>query len=119
MKIAVTAKGKTLDCEVDQKFGRAAGFIVYDTDSKTFEAVDNAQNVNAMQGAGIQAAQKIAEMNVDALITGHCGPNAYRTLTAGGVKTFSGASGTVQEALDKYQAGELQALQGPDVGGHW
>ncbi len=97
MKIAVTAQGTDLESQVDPRFGRTKYFVVIDTDSDNFEVVDNAQNLNAAQGAGIQAVRNVAELGVEAVLTGHCGPNAFRTLTAAGIKVFTGASGTVKD----------------------
>jgi len=119
MKIAVTAQGTDPESQVDPRFGRAKYFVVIDTDSDDFEAVDNAQNLNAAQGAGIQAARNVAELGVEAVLTGHCGPNAFRTLTAAGIKVFTGASGSVKEAVEKFKSGELVEASDADVTGHW
>ena len=119
MKVAITSQGKELSSPVDLRFGRAKYFIIADTDSGDFEAADNTQNLNAPQGAGIQSAQNIVNKGVEAVISGHCGPNAFRTLSAGGIKIVVGAEGTVAEALEKFKAGELKELEGADVEGHW
>jgi predicted Fe-Mo cluster-binding NifX family protein len=119
MKIAITAQGQDLQSAVDPRFGRAKWFLVVDTETGDCEAVDNKQNVNAAQGAGIQAAKIVASKQVEALITGHCGPNAFHTLNAAGIKIIVGAEGTVSEALEKYKNGELKPVEGPDVAGHW
>ena len=119
MKAAVTATGRDLSAEVDPRFGRAAGFVIVDTETGAFEHVDNAQNVEAAQGAGIQAAQTIASKDVDAVLTGHCGPNAFRALAGGGIAVYVGVSGTVGEAIEKLKKGELEVTGAPDVQGHW
>jgi predicted Fe-Mo cluster-binding NifX family protein len=119
MRVAVTAKGCALDAEVDQRLGRARHFVIIDTEKDGFETVDNEQNLNAIQGAGIQAAQNIASKSVEAVVTGHCGPKAFRTLQAATIKVFVGASGTVKEAFEKYQRGELQQADAADVDAHW
>jgi predicted Fe-Mo cluster-binding NifX family protein len=119
MKIAVTAKGTTLDSPVDSHFGRAAGFIVVDVESGEFEFVDNAQNVNAAQGAGIQAARTVAESGAGCVIAGHCGPKAFRTLTAAGIQVVVGFEGTVAEAVDRFEEGALAPAESADVEGHW
>jgi predicted Fe-Mo cluster-binding NifX family protein len=108
-----------MEAGVDPRFGRAAKFVVVDLDTGAVESIDNAQNVNAAQGAGIQAAQNVANLGVGALITGHCGPKAFRVLSAAGVKIHAGASGTVAEAVEKYKKGELTELDSADVEGHW
>ena len=86
MKIAFSTSGETLDSPLDARFGRAPKFLVYDLDSETFEVVDNRQNLNAAQGAGIQSAETVARLGVNILVTGHCGPKAFRVLRAAGIK---------------------------------
>lgn len=119
MKIAVSASGTTLESAVDPRFGRAACFILYDLATRRFEAHDNKQNLNAAQGAGIQAAATVARLGADAVITGHCGPKAFRALKAGDIAIYSGAEGrTVAEAIALYEAGGLEPLDSADTQGH-
>ena len=119
MKVVITAEGERLDSAMDPRFGRAAKFIVYDTDRDQFQAVDNAQNLNLPQGAGIQAAETVFRLGADCLITGHCGPKAFRVLQAAGVRIFTGTQGTVAQAIEQFKAGRLHAAQAPDKEGHW
>jgi predicted Fe-Mo cluster-binding NifX family protein len=119
MKVLVSAKGRSRDAAVDPRFGRAELFLVVDTETHELDVADNAEARDAMQGAGIQAAELAARLGVDAVITGHCGPKAYRALHAAGIRVVSGAAGTVAEALDAFLNGRLQAGGGPDVDGHW
>ena len=119
MKIAITAQAEGLDAQVDPRFGRAAGFAVVDTETDAYSYIDNAQNVNAAQGAGIQAAQTVLNAGVEALVTGHCGPKAFRTLEQGGVKIYPGAEGSVAEAVEQFKAGKLQEADSADVQSHW
>jgi predicted Fe-Mo cluster-binding NifX family protein len=81
--------------------------------------VDNTQNLNAAQGAGVQAAQKVAELHVDAVITGHCGPKAFRVLDAAGIKVYLGVDGTVKDAVEMFKTGKFLEAKSPDVKGHW
>ena len=119
MKIAVTSQGQELSSPIDPRFGRAKSFIVVDTDTGEFSAYDNAQNANAAQGAGIQAGRTVVDLGVAAVITGHVGPKAFATLRAGNVEVYPGASGTVEEAVRRLKAGELQPAEKADVEGHW
>lgn len=119
MKIVITAKGEDLQAAVDPRFGRAAGLLVFDTDSRELQSVDNRQNLEAAQGAGVQAAQTVAELGAEALITGHCGPKAFRVLQAAGVRIYTGATGTVEEAILALEQGRLQAAGAADVESHW
>jgi predicted Fe-Mo cluster-binding NifX family protein len=119
MKIAITTSGSDLNAPMDSRFGRAPKFLIYDLDAGAFEVVDNRQNLNAAQGAGIQSAQNIARLGVKALVTGHCGPKAFRVLQAGGIKVFQSFAPTVGEALELYKAGKLPEADDADVEGHW
>ena len=119
MKIAITSQGPDLASQVDSRFGRAKIFIVLDTDTDEFSAHDNTQNMNAAQGAGIQAGRTVVDLGVEAVITGNVGPKAFATLRAANVKVYPGASGTVKEAVDKFKAGQLPPADGANVQGHW
>lgn len=120
MKIAITASGPTLESPVDPRFGRAACFILYDLATRQFEAHDNTQNLNAVQGAGIQAAETVARLDAQAVLTGHCGPKAFRALAAAEIAVYSGVEGrTVAEAIALYEDGTLEPLAAADAQGHW
>lgn len=119
MRIAITTSGKDLDGPLDMRFGRAPRFLVYDLDTDSFEVVDNHQNLSAAQGAGIQAAEAVVRYGVSCLLTGHCGPKAFRVLSAAGVKVFNTDAATVNEALGRYRAGQLAEARLADVEGHW
>jgi len=80
MKIAITSRDPGLDGTVDPRFGRASCFVVVDTETGAHETRRNTQNLNAAQGAGIQAAQAVAHMGAEAVLTGHVGPKAFSTL---------------------------------------
>jgi len=119
MKIAVTSKGGDLDSQVDPRFGRAAYIIIVDTDSMEFEAIDNAKNVNAFKGAGIQAATTISDKHAHALLTGFCGPNAFKTLNAAKVKVVNDISGTVRDAVKTFNEGKISFANEANIEGHW
>ena len=119
MIIAISSSGKTLDSPVDPRFGRAPYFITVDSENGAFEAHSNTQNLNAAQGAGIQAAETVSRLGAEVLITGHCGPKAFRTLSAAGINVVTGAEGTVKDAVDAFQAGRLLPSDTPDVESHW
>lgn len=118
MKIAVSASSSRLDSPVDPRFGRCPYYLIVDPETMNFEAVEN-PHVGASSGAGIQAAQFVAQRNVEAVLTGSCGPNAFQTLKAAGVKVVVGVTGTASEAVRKYASGgEYREADGPDVPAH-
>jgi predicted Fe-Mo cluster-binding NifX family protein len=119
MKIALTTSGNDFNAPLDGRFGRAPKFLIYDLEAKTFEIVDNEQNLNAAQGAGNQSAQTIGRLGVGALITGHCGPKAFKVLKVAGIKIYNTSAATLTEALDQYQGHKLSEASSSDVDGHW
>jgi len=119
MKIAVSASSLELDSPVDPRFGRCPYFLIVDPETMVFEAVENPY-VGASGGAGIQAAQLVAGKGVQAVLTGSCGPNAFQTLQAAGVKVMVGVTETVREAVQKYMSGAAyKEASGPDVPSHF
>ncbi len=119
MKIAFTTSGETLDAPLDGRFGRAPKFILYDLEKEYFEVIDNSQTLNTPQGAGIQAAEAMVRAGAECLVTGHCGPNAYRALCAAGITIYSCGEPTVDAALKAFRSGELKTMESADVEGHW
>jgi predicted Fe-Mo cluster-binding NifX family protein len=119
MRIAVTSQKPVSKSPIDPRFGRAACFLIYDTDTGSYEVVENTQNLQAASGAGIQAAQTVHNHGADAVCTGHCGPKAFRTLMAANIQIYTGASGTVEETIQRYLDGNWSPSQAADVEGHW
>jgi len=119
MKVAITASGPDLSSQVDQRFGRARYLLVVDLPERTVQAVDNQAGMNAAQGAGIQAAQNVVDNKASVLLTGHCGPKAFRALKAAQIDVYLTPAGTVEEALDQFEAGRLTPTASADVDGHW
>lgn len=119
MRVAITAREAALESQVDERFGRARYLMVVDTETGDVETHDNEVNLNAAQGAGIQTAQNVARLNVEAVLTGHAGPNAFRALSAAGVKVYIGLQGTVKQAVEEFKTGKLTPADTADVEGHW
>ncbi len=119
MKIAISSRGADLNSEVDPRFGRAAYILIVDTSSLEIEALDNSENVNAFKGAGIQAAARICDKGVYALLTGFCGPKAFKTLKAAGVKVANDITGTVKDALTAFNENKIEFSDKANVEGHW
>ena len=120
MKVAISAQSDDIESLVDPRFGRARWLIVADSETGEWRAHDNAVNVDAAGGAGIQAASTVAAQGVQSLITGNVGPNAHKALAAGNVTIYQVGNGvTARGALDALARGELTEVGGPTVSGHW
>ena len=118
MKIAISSQGTGLSAQVDPRFGRCQYFIVIDPETMQFESLENS-NIMAGGGAGISTAQVMVDKEVQVVLTGNCGPNAYETLSAAGIRVITGVSGTIQEAVNGYNADRFQPTSQPNVDSHF
>lgn len=114
MKLCITSTGKDLDARLDPTFGRAPYFVIIDTATNETAVVENSASTQG-HGAGIAAAQLIADQEVDGVVSGHVGPNAFQAFQASGIKLFVGASSqdTVKEVLAKFNKGEYNEASAP------
>jgi predicted Fe-Mo cluster-binding NifX family protein len=106
MKIVVTSSGVDLEAEAHPAFGRCPTYLFVDTETMQFEGAENPA-ANAAGGAGIQAAQFVVERGAQAVVTGNVGPNAFQVFQPAGVPVYLFNGGTVRQAVEAYQAGEL------------
>lgn len=113
MKIAVTSLGKDLDSTIDPCFGRCQYFMIVETDDMSFDVFDN-EGLTSNQGAGIHAANFVADKGAIALLTGAVGPKAAKALSAGNVEAFTGHKGTIREIIEKYKQGKIKVQEIPD-----
>lgn len=118
MKIAISSTGKAMDSLLDLRFGRCAYFVIYNTESKKADVIQNNGQLSG-GGAGIAAAQQIINEDIDLIITGNLGPNAFELINKAGIKVYRGESISIGDALDKYKNGELIELEesGPSHNG--
>ena len=107
LKIAISAVSGSLDAQIDPRFGRCQCFVIVDSDTMDLETIPNVSRSSA-SGAGIQAAQTIANKGVKLVITGSVGPNAYQVLSSAGIDIITGVYGTVREAVEKFKSGQLR-----------
>jgi len=119
MKIAFSTSGNTLESLLDARFGRCSRFLILDTETNNYEILENTQNLNAVQGAGIQSAQNVLETGAQALITGHCGPKAFKVLHTAGIAIYLADNRPINELTKAFTKDELPLLTDADVEGHW
>lgn len=119
MRVAVPSTGDDLGSDVDARFGRAQKFLIVDTETMNFESIENAQNLNLPQGAGIQSAQNVIQHKPDVVLTGNCGPKAFQVFRAAGIQVVVGVSGKIQEAVHAYMNGQYASASSANVQDHW
>jgi len=110
MKICITSQGSTLDALAEERFGRAPFFIIVDTETGSFEALEN-QFAGGSGGVGPKAAQLIIAHEVKALVSGMIGGNAHDVLQAAGIQLYVyRAGGTVRDALEQFNKKTLNPV---------
>ncbi|MEN8173933.1 MAG: NifB/NifX family molybdenum-iron cluster-binding protein [Chloroflexota bacterium] len=106
MKIAISSHDGKFNSEFSARFGRCEYFVLIDTETRNWEAVENPAAA-AHGGAGAQVVQFLSDNAVEATITGKYGPTAFTALEAAGIQGFEANNGTPEELLDKFLAGDL------------
>jgi len=106
MKIAISSSGNNSEALVDLRFGRCSYFHIYDLESGEVKYIENQGSISE-GGAGIAAAQQVIDEDVEVIITGNVGPNAYNIFEKTEIKLFKTSVISVKEALDKYKQSEL------------
>ncbi|MBN2879434.1 MAG: NifB/NifX family molybdenum-iron cluster-binding protein [Clostridia bacterium] len=119
MKIVIPTNGDSLESDISKSFGRAQSFIIADAFTFKYELVENTQNMDSAQGAGIQSAQTAVQAGGDILITLNCGPKAYRVLTEAGVRIYLGIDGSAKENIEAYNNGSLEEMKDANQESHW
>lgn len=114
MKVAISSTEKKLESVIDSRFGRCQYFVIYDTTTKKHDFVDNSQSLALAHGAGIQTAQVLVDKNVDAVVTGYCGPKAFKVLEAASIKVYTLENETVEKAINAFLLNKLQEISAPN-----
>ncbi len=98
MKIAFAISGVDLSSPIDDSFGRAPRFLIYDVGTREFEVIPNAA-LNDGHGAGFKAAETVIKAGATAVVAGECGPKAADVLTKAGVRIHLAKSMDVRQTL--------------------
>jgi predicted DNA-binding protein (UPF0251 family)/predicted Fe-Mo cluster-binding NifX family protein len=118
-KIAISSEGPTLEDLLDPRFGRAAGFIIIDTETQDHTYLENGLAQTMAQGAGIQAAETVVNAGAQAVLTGSVGPKAFQALESAGIQIAQNLHNlTIKEAFERFQKGDLQWAASPNSRGH-
>jgi predicted Fe-Mo cluster-binding NifX family protein len=118
MKLIIASSGPDPADRVDPRFGRAPYLMQYDSSDESLVALDNSAQAALAQGAGVQSAQTVVGLGAEAVLTGRCGPKAFRILSESGVTVYSGCTGSVQDAIEAWHDGRLEALTAPNGRAH-
>lgn len=117
MKIAIPVDHVSMDSSICVSFGRTPYFLIYDTETKEAEFLDNSAAAS-QGGAGIKAAQAIVDKNVDALLTPRCGENAADVIHAANIKIYQTKGNLLKHNIQALENGELEILNDIHAGFH-
>jgi predicted Fe-Mo cluster-binding NifX family protein len=114
MMVCISAQGDNLQSMVDSRFGRCRYFIIADTESDKFTAIENPYRA-VSGGAGIQSGQFVVKQKAKVVLAGNVGPNAFHTLKAANIEVITGVKGTVKDVLKIYKRAQFSPVQCPSV----
>jgi len=112
MKIAISSTNQNINSEIDETFGRCPYFIIAEVKDGKMEKIEVIKNETTDQtrGAGISAAELVANKKVEAVITGNVGPRAFDVLNQFGIKIYAG-KGTVKNAVQNFIDNKLKEIK--------
>ncbi len=117
MKIMMAVdSNKGMDSKIDTRFGRAAYFLIYNTQANEIVSIEANPYKDAAQGVGIKSATYVVENGCLAAIGAQPGPKAAAILSDAEIKMVVAESRTVNETVKLYcsQTG-IKPEYDPDV----
>jgi predicted Fe-Mo cluster-binding NifX family protein len=115
MKVAISSQGKRRDSQVELWFGRAAYYLIVNTDNMTFDALENDAAGDSADIDEINAARLVINAGAQAVLTGNCGLDARHMFATADVKLFQGVPGTIEEAVEQFKDGKLTEVPAPGI----
>lgn len=111
MKIAVCAKSQGMESIADDRFGRAEYYVIFDTDSRASDTVENAAK-NESAGAGGSAVRLLSKQGVEVVLVPELGPKAVDAVNGFEMKAYRYVDRkTVRETIAAFQADDLQQIE--------
>jgi predicted Fe-Mo cluster-binding NifX family protein len=111
MRVAVSSKGEKIGGDVDGVFGRCSYFIIADVEDGRIVGTESLGNLskNKTGGAGISAAQMMAEHGVNVVISGSVGPRALDVLRQFDIEAYR-AHGQIEKAIENLIKKKLERV---------
>jgi predicted Fe-Mo cluster-binding NifX family protein len=110
MKVLLPSTGESLEDFVDSKFGRCEYYIIYDTETESFEIFRNSAVV-LEHSAGSSLALASINYGVDVVIISRIGRKPFDMLQSANIRIYkSSETSTVRNAITNYLLGKLPIL---------
>lgn len=97
-----------MESQVSKRFGHAAYYIFYDSDTNSFESFANEE-----EGHNQEIMEKFLGMGTETFIVGNIGPNAFEMINTPRSNVYLARKMTVKEAIDNLLNGNLERLNEP------
>jgi len=109
MKICIPIlENEGLKSEVNAHFGSAPYFLIYNTEDKAFEIVNNSDS-HHMHGM-CHPLKALDNKGIDAVVCGGMGARAVQKLNEGGIKAYRANAETVQGIIKNYKERKLEEI---------
>jgi predicted Fe-Mo cluster-binding NifX family protein len=118
MKIGIPSVGREIGDRVDDRFGRAMYYIVYDLEDETYEAIENTAR-NEVSGAGGLAVRLLDKHQVNVALVPEIGPKALQAFRAFDMMAYSyEREQTVMSVVNQYKENKLAKVVQESHGGY-
>ncbi|MFA5713153.1 MAG: NifB/NifX family molybdenum-iron cluster-binding protein [Bacteroidales bacterium] len=78
MKVVITSSGNSSSSMIDKRFGRAAYFALFDSESGELKFIENSSR-ESVEGAGVASVQEVASLGANKIVAWEFG-NKVKTL---------------------------------------
>ncbi|MDD4995994.1 MAG: NifB/NifX family molybdenum-iron cluster-binding protein [Patescibacteria group bacterium] len=111
MKIAISSMSENIEGNVSDVFGRCPYFVITEIKDGKIEKTEIVKNESTDQnsGAGVLAAQLMAEKNIEVVIANNVGPRALDVLNQFNIEVYVG-KGTVKNVLQDFMDKKLKKM---------
>ena len=102
MVIAVAANSKDPESLVGSRFCTAKYFHLIDLQAHDIKIIENKQSNCELSEVEQKAADLIIGNGVNMVLAGHCGPQAFNSLSTAGIQVIAAVHEKVKEAANDY-----------------
>ncbi len=110
MIIAIGSDGNSLQNLVSKRFGHASYYLVYNSDSKHLNIIENIDDDHSHK-----LLSDLIDLEVQYFIVGNVGPHAFNIISTENTKVYLARNMSVKSAIDLLLKGELKELTEPTV----
>ncbi|MBD3208682.1 MAG: hypothetical protein GF370_04500 [Candidatus Nealsonbacteria bacterium] len=106
MKIAFPTNGKGLDSGIEEHFGRARRFLIYNQETREQELVANPH----FSSQDALPPELLGRKGADALVVCDIGKKALEMFDGRGINVYRAVPGNIEENLKKIRQGKLSLV---------